>query len=93
MAVHVRQHHVTNRRTWCVLQEVSAATVNEHIDSADGVGSFRVAGASLVVLAAMMVFFLWLIAMGVTLLRWRPSVVPAAKLRDANRVAASRNEG
>ena len=34
---------------------------------------FRVAGASLVVLAAMMVFFLWLIAMGVTLLRWRPS--------------------
>ena len=39
---------------------------------------FRVAGASLVVLAAMMVFFLWLIAMGVTLLRWRPSVVPAA---------------
>ena len=39
---------------------------------------FRVAGASLVVLAAMMVFFLWLIAMGVALLRWRPSVVPAA---------------
>jgi hypothetical protein len=38
----------------------------------------RVAGASLVVLAAMMVFFLWLIAMGVALLRWRPSVVPAA---------------
>ena len=56
--------------------------MNEHIDSADGVGSFRVAGASL---AAMMVFFLWLIAMGVTLLRWRPSVVPAAKLRDENR--------
>ena len=34
---------------------------------------FRVAGASLVVLAAMMVFFLWLIAIGVTLLRWQPS--------------------
>ncbi len=34
---------------------------------------FRVAGASLVVLAAMMVFFLWLVAMGVTLLRWHPS--------------------
>jgi hypothetical protein len=34
---------------------------------------FRVAGASLVVLPAMMVFFLWLIAMGVTLLRWRPA--------------------
>lgn len=34
---------------------------------------FRVAGASFVVLAAMMVFLLWLIAMGVTLLRWRPS--------------------
>jgi hypothetical protein len=32
---------------------------------------FRVAGASLVVLAAMMVFFLWLIATGVSLLRWR----------------------
>jgi hypothetical protein len=39
---------------------------------------FRFAGASLVVLAAMMVFFLWLIATGVTLPRWRPSVVPAA---------------
>jgi hypothetical protein len=34
---------------------------------------FRVAGASLVVLGGMMVFFLWLIAMGVTLLRWRPA--------------------
>jgi hypothetical protein len=33
---------------------------------------FRVPGASLVVLAAMLVFFVWLIAMGVTLLRWRP---------------------
>ena len=33
---------------------------------------FRVPGASLVVLAAMMVFFLWLIAAGVALLRWRP---------------------
>ena len=41
---------------------------------------FRVAGASLVVLAAMMVFFLWLIATGVTLLRWRPG---------GNRLAAS----
>ena len=39
---------------------------------------FRVAGASLAVLAVMLVFFLWLIAIGVTLLRWRPSVVPAA---------------
>jgi hypothetical protein len=39
---------------------------------------FRFAGASLVVLAGMMVFFLWLIAMGVTLLRWRPNVVIAA---------------
>ncbi len=38
----------------------------------------RVAGASLVVLAAMTVFFLWSVAMGVTLLRWRPSVVPVA---------------
>jgi hypothetical protein len=34
---------------------------------------FRVAGASLVVLTAMTVFFLWLIAMGVTLLRWHPT--------------------
>jgi hypothetical protein len=34
---------------------------------------FRVAGASLVVFAAMIVFFLWLIAAGVTLLRWRPA--------------------
>jgi hypothetical protein len=33
---------------------------------------FRVPGASLVVLAAMLVFFVWLIAMGVALLRWRP---------------------
>jgi hypothetical protein len=33
---------------------------------------FRVAGASVVVLAAMMVFFLWLIATGLALLRWRP---------------------
>jgi hypothetical protein len=33
---------------------------------------FHVHGASLVVLAAMMVFFLWLIATGVALLRWRP---------------------
>lgn len=39
---------------------------------------FRFAGASLVVLATMMVFFLWLIAMGVTLLRWRPKAAPAA---------------
>ena len=39
---------------------------------------FRVAGASLVVLAGMLVFFVWLIAIGVTFLRWRPSVVPAA---------------
>lgn len=41
---------------------------------------FRVPGASLVVLAAMMVFFVWLIATGVTLLRWRPG---------GNRLAAS----
>ena len=34
---------------------------------------FRVPGASLVVLAGVMVFFLWLTATGVTLLRWRPS--------------------
>jgi hypothetical protein len=34
---------------------------------------FRVAGASLVVFAAMIIFFLWLIAMGVVLLRWRPA--------------------
>jgi hypothetical protein len=33
---------------------------------------FRTPGTSVVVLAAMMVFFLWLIAIGVTLLRWRP---------------------
>jgi hypothetical protein len=33
---------------------------------------FRVPGASVVVLAGMMVFFLWLIAAGVALLRWRP---------------------
>ena len=33
---------------------------------------FRVPGASLVVLPAMLVFFLWLIATGVALLRWRP---------------------
>ena len=39
---------------------------------------FRFAGASLVVLGGMMVFFLWLVAMGVTLLRWRPSVVLTA---------------
>jgi len=39
---------------------------------------FRVAGASLLVLAGMLVFFIWLIAIGVTFLRWRPSVVPAA---------------
>ena len=39
---------------------------------------FRFAGASLVVLVAMMVFFTWLVAMGVTLLRWRPSVASAA---------------
>jgi hypothetical protein len=39
---------------------------------------FRFAGASLVVLGGMMVFFLWLVAMGVTLLRWRPKVVLAA---------------
>jgi hypothetical protein len=31
-----------------------------------------VPGASVVVLAGMMVFFLWLIAAGVALLRWRP---------------------
>jgi hypothetical protein len=42
---------------------------------------FRFGGASLVVLLAMMVFFLWLIAMGITLLRWRPSDVPAAPRR------------
>jgi hypothetical protein len=34
---------------------------------------FRVPGASLVVLPAVMVFFLWLIATGVALLRWRPA--------------------
>jgi hypothetical protein len=34
---------------------------------------FRVPGASVVVLAAMMVFFLWLVATGVALLRWRPA--------------------
>jgi hypothetical protein len=34
---------------------------------------FRVPGASVVVFVAMMVFFLWLIAAGVTLLRWRPA--------------------
>jgi hypothetical protein len=34
---------------------------------------FRIAGASLVVLAAMMVFFVWLVATGVSLLRWRPA--------------------
>ena len=34
---------------------------------------FRVPGASRVVLRAMMVFFLWLLATGVTLLRWRPA--------------------
>ena len=34
---------------------------------------FRVAGASLFLLPAMMVFFLWLVATGVTLLRWRPT--------------------
>jgi hypothetical protein len=39
---------------------------------------FRFPAASLVVLAAMTVFFLWLIAVGVTLLRWRPSDAPAA---------------
>jgi hypothetical protein len=39
---------------------------------------FRVAGASLVVLAGMLVFFVRLIAIGVMLLRWRPSVAPAA---------------
>ena len=39
---------------------------------------FRFPGASLVVLAGMTVFFLWLVAIGVTLLRWRPSVAPAA---------------
>ena len=33
---------------------------------------FRVPGASVAVLAGMMVFFLWLIATGVALLRWRP---------------------
>lgn len=37
---------------------------------------FRTPGASLVVLAAMMVFFLWLIVMGVVLLRWRPGGKP-----------------
>jgi hypothetical protein len=39
---------------------------------------FRFEGASLVVLAAMMVFFLWLIATAIALLRWRPIVAPAA---------------
>jgi hypothetical protein len=34
---------------------------------------FRVAGASVVVFGAMMVFFLWLIVAGVQLLRWRPA--------------------
>ena len=33
---------------------------------------FRVPGASVAVLIAMMVFFLWLVAAGVALLRWRP---------------------
>jgi hypothetical protein len=33
---------------------------------------FRLPGASLVVLGGMMIFFLWLIATAVTLLRWRP---------------------
>ena len=36
---------------------------------------FRVPGASLVVLAAVIVFFLWLIATGVTLLRWRAAPI------------------
>lgn len=39
---------------------------------------FRVPGASLAVLAGMLVFFLWLTAVGVTLLRWRPNVASAA---------------
>lgn len=39
---------------------------------------FKFPGASLVVLAAMTVFFLWLVAIGVTLCRWRPGVAPAA---------------
>jgi hypothetical protein len=34
---------------------------------------FRVEGASVAMLGAMMVFFLWLVAIGVTLLRWRPA--------------------
>ena len=34
---------------------------------------FRVAGASQVVFGAMMVFFVWLIVAGITLLRWRPA--------------------
>jgi hypothetical protein len=34
---------------------------------------FRVPGASAAVLALMLVFFLWLVATGVALLRWRPS--------------------
>jgi len=38
---------------------------------------FHVHGASLVVLGAMTVFFFWLIATGVALLRWRPVAVPA----------------
>ena len=36
---------------------------------------FRFAGSSLVVLAAMLVFFVWLTATGIALLRWRPTVV------------------
>lgn len=34
---------------------------------------FRVAGAPLILLPAMIAFFLWLIATGVTLLRWHPA--------------------
>ena len=37
---------------------------------------FRVPGAPVALLAAMMVFFLWLIAAGVALLRWRPISSP-----------------
>ena len=38
---------------------------------------FRVPGASQAVLAVMLVFFLWLVATGLTLLRWRPALVRA----------------
>jgi hypothetical protein len=54
---------------------------------------FRVPGGSQLVLALMLVFFLWLIAIGVTLLRWQPGVVPGglayAAMPEGRRVAMS----